>query len=143
MVAMNTATVPGSFGQTAFGSPTGPVGSGCLGYASGLNGTVTQITNRATGVTLNTLTGQITTINTSLAAAVNAVFTVTNSTVAISDVVLVAIQSGSNGGNTAVYVQSVAAGSFVISVSNLNDTGGTAETGAIIINFCVVKCPTT
>lgn len=110
-----------------------------IGYATGAGGAVTQITSRATGVTLSKITGQITTDNSSLAAEVSAVFTVTNTVVAIGDVVAVSIQSGTNGGNTAVNVTTVAAGSFAIRVSNNNAAGGTAETGAIIINFAVIK----
>lgn len=110
-----------------------------IGYGTGAGGTVTQITNRSTGVTLSKLTGTIQTDTTSLAAEVAAVFTVTNTLVAIGDVVVVSIQSGTNGGNTAVTVTTVAAGSFAIKVSNNNAAGGTAETGAIIINFAVIK----
>lgn len=110
-----------------------------VGYATGAGGAVTQITNRATGVTVNAISGTITTINSSLAAEVSAVFTVTNSAVAIGDVVVLSQQSGSNGGNTAVNVTTVAAGSFAIMVSNNNASGGTAETGAILINFAIIK----
>jgi len=110
-----------------------------------IGGTVTQQTNRTTGVTFDTTTnrgkmcGTITTNNASLAAEAAAEFTVTNKAVGINDVVLVSQQSGSNGGNTDVFVSTVAEGSFKIKVSNNNASGGTAETGAIIINFCVIK----
>lgn len=112
-----------------------------FGYTlgSGVGGAVTQATNRTTGVTLNTATGTITTNNASLAAESAAVFTVTDSLVAIGDVVVVAQQSGSNSGNTDVEVVAVAAGSFNIAVINNNASGGTAETGAILINFVVIK----
>lgn len=102
-------------------------------------GSVTQLTNRTTGVTLSTLCGQITTNNASLAAEAAAEFTVTNVLVAIGDVPVVAIQSGTNGGATDVFVSTVAAGSFKIKVMNNNVAAGTAETGAIIINFAIVK----
>ena len=117
---------------------SGPTGGG-IGYATGAGGAVTQITNRSTGVEVNKLTGAITTDTTSLAAEAAAAFTVTNSTVAIGDVVVVSQRSGSNGGNTDVYVSTVAAGSFAITVANNNAAAGTAETGAIIINFAVIK----
>lgn len=102
-------------------------------------GAVTQATNRTTGVTLNTLTGQITTNNASLAAETAAAFTVTNSTCFSDDVVLVSIQGGSNGGNTKVFVSAVATGSFQITVANDNAAAGTAETGAIVISFVIIK----
>jgi hypothetical protein len=119
---------------------TGPLQmTGPFGYAAGSGGAVTQATNRTTGVTINKLSGTITTNNTSLAAEAAAKFTVTNSTVAIGDVVLVAQQSGAVGVMTDVVVVAVAAGSFDISVMNGNAAAGTAETGAILINFIVVK----
>ena len=100
--------------------------------------TVTQATDRSTAVELNTTAGSIVTDNTSLAAEASANFTVTNDKVKIGDVVVLNIRSGSNGGNTAVFVVTVADGSFVIKVSNNNAAAGTAETGAIIINFVVL-----
>lgn len=110
-----------------------------IGYGTGSGGAVTQATNRTTGVTLNKLSGVITTNNASLAAEASADFVVTNSTVAIGDVPVVAVRSGSNGGGTIVSVIGVAAGSFTIRVHNGNVAAGTAETGAILINFAVFK----
>lgn len=110
-----------------------------VGYATGAGGAVTQATNRTTGVTINTTSGTITTNNASLAAETAATFTVTDSSVAIGDVPVLAIQSGSNGGNTTVIVSTITAGSFNIQVANQNASGGTAETGAILINFAIIK----
>lgn len=109
-----------------------------IGY-SRRGSSVTQITNRATGVTINALSGTITTDSTSLAAEASAVFIVTNNTVAIGDVVVCSIRSGAVALNTDVIVSAVAAGSFSITVVNGNAAAGTAETGAIIINFAVIK----
>lgn len=116
-----------------------------VGYGTGAGGTVTQITSRSTGVTLNTICGSIQTDVTSLAAGASAEFTVTNSRVAIGDVVVVSQRSGSSNvagvaGVTHVSVVTVAAGSFIISVNNKSTT--TAETGAIIVNFAVIKAVT-
>ena len=105
---------------------------------SATTNTVTQGTDRSTAVELNTTSGAITTHNASLAAEASANFTVTNDKVKVGDVPLLAIRSGSNGGNTAVSVVTVADGSFVIKVSNNNAAAGTAETGAIIINFVIL-----
>lgn len=110
-----------------------------LGYGTGAGGTVTQATNRTTGVTINTLAGQITTNNASLAAEATADFAVTNSKVEAGDVVVVSVASGSNGGGTTVSVVGVSASSFTIRVHNGNAAAGTAETGAIVINFAVIK----
>lgn len=102
-------------------------------------GTATQATNRTTGVTLNAISGAITTNTASLAAETGATFTVTNNQVFADDVIVVAIAGGSNGGNTTVQVVVIAAGSFQITVANQNASGGTAETGAIVINFIIMK----
>ncbi len=110
-----------------------------LGYATGAGSTVTQATSRATGVTINALCGQITTNSTSLAAEASAVFTVTNSKVEAADVINVCVASGSVALNTDIIVSAVAAGSFAITVVNGNVAAGTAETGAIVINFAVFK----
>lgn len=109
------------------------------GFVTGDGASVTQATNRTTGVTINARCGTITTHNASLAAEAAATFVVTNNKVAIGDVVCVSQQSGSNGGNTMVHVVATAAGSFSIQVSNNNAAAGTAETGAILINFVVLK----
>lgn len=113
-----------------------------LGYATGAGSTVTQLTNRTTNVTINTICGAITTNNASLGAELAAAFTVIDSAVAVGDVVTVAQRSGANGGATDVYVSAVAAGSFQITVMNNNPAAGTAETGAIVINFAVIKAVT-
>lgn len=113
-----------------------------IGYTTGAGSSVTQATNRTTGVTINAICGTITTNNTSLAAEASAAFTVTNSAVAIGDVVVVSQRSGAVGAMTDVYVSTTAAGSFAITVANNNVAAGTAETGAIIINFAVIKAVT-
>lgn len=119
--------------------PHSPRFAGGVGVDEG--GSVTQLTNRTTAVTLNKLSGAITTNNASLAAEATADFVVNNDRVEIGDVVLVAMRSGSNGGGTLIGVAAVAAGSFTIRVHNGNVAAGTAETGAIIINFVVFKAP--
>ncbi len=111
-----------------------------MGYGgSGTGSTVTQTTSRATGVTINALCGAITTDTTSLAAEASAVFVVTNNKVEIGDVVVLSVRSGQVALNTQCSVTAVAAGSFSITVVNNNAAAGTAETGAIVINFAVLK----
>ena len=100
---------------------------------------VTQATNRTTGVTVSTLAGSITTNNASLAAESSASFVVTCPLVAVGDVVVVCQRSGAVGLMTTVEVIAVAAGSFTIAVMNGNVAAGTAETGAIIINYAVIR----
>ena len=117
----------------------GTAAADAIGYATGAGGAVTQLTNRTTGVTLSKLSGTITTNTASLAAEASADFVVTNTLVAIGDVIVLSIQSGSNSGGTLLEVITVAAVSFTIRVHNGNLAAGTAETGAIIINFAVLK----
>lgn len=108
-----------------------------VGYQKGAGGSVTQLTDRSTGVTINKLCGTITTDATSLAAAAEATFTVTNSRVAINDVVVICSRSGQTAGTSIAAVTAVAAGSFDITLSNHH--ASTADTGAMIINFVVIK----
>jgi hypothetical protein len=108
-----------------------------IGYGSGAGSTVTQLTSRTTGVTINKPTGQITTNNTSLAALAAASFTVTNSAVGANDVVVAAIKSGAVNKKTQVEITAIAAGSFELTVYNAD--AATAETGAIVVQFAVIK----
>lgn len=108
-----------------------------LGYATGAGAAVTQATDRSTGVTLTAVCGAITTAAASLAAGASATFTVTDTSVAISDVVLVSIRSGAVNKETRVSVTAVAAGTFAVTVHNQH--AATAETGAIVINFAIIK----
>jgi len=112
-------------------------GTAGIGYAAGAGGTVTQATSRTTGVTLSKVTGQITTNTTSLAAGASAEFTVTNTLVAATDVVYLSIKTGTTTNLTKVSVSAVAAGSFNVLVTN--NHASTAEVGAIVINFVVIK----
>ena len=110
-----------------------------FGYVAGQGGAVTQATSRATGVTINEMSGTITTHNASLAAEASAVFVVTNSYVKIGDVICTSIQSGAVALNTTIQVSAVTNGSFSITVINNNVAAGTAETGAILINFAIIR----
>ena len=87
-------------------------------------GTVTQATNKSTGVTLNTESGQITMNDAALAAAAEVSFTVTNSEIAATDVVVVNHGSGGTAGSYRVAANTIAAGSL-------------GE--AIVINFVALK----
>lgn len=106
------------------------------GYATGAGGAVTQVTSKATGVTLNKVCGQITTHNASLAANTTVIFTVTDSAVAATDVVRVTIGSGGTAGAYLVWVSATAAGSFNIAIRNIT-AGALGE--ALVLNFAVTK----
>jgi hypothetical protein len=110
-------------------------GVGGLGYGTGSGGTVTQVTSRTTGVTLNKTNGSITLVS-AAGSTTAASFTVTNSTVATTDTIIVSQRTGANLYN--IMVTAVSAGSFRIS---LRTTGGTT-TEAPVFNFAVIKSVT-
>ena len=107
-----------------------------VGYSAGTGGTVTQATNKSTGVTLNKRCGQLTMNNASLSAAAEVSFTLTNSVIAATDVVMVCIGSGATAGAYSVQCDAVAAGSCRISIGNMS-SGSLSE--AIVLNFVVIK----
>ena len=99
-------------------------------------GTVTQATNKGTGVTLNTQSGQITMNNAALADAAEVSFTVTNDKIAATDVVDACHGSAGTAGAYIVSANGIAAGSFKITVSNVS---GGSLSEAIVINFVALK----
>ena len=107
-----------------------------LGYTTGSGGTVTQASNKTTAVTLNKINGEIVMNGAALADDATAAFTLTNSTIAATDVVIVNVASVGTAGAYQVTVGAVAAGSCSISV--LNVSGGSLSE-AIKLNFAVIK----
>ena len=107
-------------------------GTAGIGYATGAGGAVTQLTSRTTGVTLNKTTGAIT-LYSAAGSATAATFTVTNSTVAATDVIILNQKSGTDLYD--LMVTAVAAGSFNIT---FRTTGG-STTETPVINFAVIK----
>jgi hypothetical protein len=107
-------------------------GTAGVGYATGAGGTVVQGTNRTTGVTLNKTTGSITLFS-AAGSATAATFTVTNSTVAATDVIILNQKSGTDLYD--LMVTAVAAGSFNIT---FRTTGG-STTETPIFSFAVIK----
>ena len=61
---------------------------GELGYTAEASGTVTQLTDKSTAVTLNKSAGQITMNNAALANVTNVSFTLNNSIISAKDVVI-------------------------------------------------------
>ena len=99
-------------------------------------GTVTQATNKSTGVTLNTESGQITMNNAQLDAGTEVSFTVTNSKCSATDAPYALHSSGGTSGAYLINVNTVAAGSFNITVSNVSASN---LSEAIVINFVGIK----
>lgn len=111
-------------------------GTAGIGYASGAGGAVTQATNKSTGVTLNKVTGAITMNNASLAAGAEATFTLTNSTIAATDVAIVNHGSAGTSGAYMVQASNFGVSSCDITVTNLS-AGALGE--AIVLNFAILK----
>ena len=107
-------------------------GTAGVGYATGAGGAVTQITSRTTGVTLDKTTGAITLFS-AAGSATAATFTVTNSTVAATDVIILNQKSGTDLYD--LMVTAVVNGSFNIT---FRTTGGTT-TEQPVFNFAVIK----
>jgi hypothetical protein len=105
---------------------------GGIGYATGAGGTVTQITSRTTGVTLNKITGAITLVSAAGSVAWQS-FTVTNSAVAATDTVICNQVSGTD--LNMIHVTAIAAGSFRISFATT--AGVTVEQP--VFRFTVIK----
>ena len=110
-------------------------GVGCLGYGTGAGGTVTQVTSRTTGVTINKACGAITLVSAAGSTTFQS-FTVTNSRVAATDVIHVCQKSGTD--LYEIHVTNVAAGSFKVSFKT---TSGTT-TEQPVFNFTVLKAVT-
>lgn len=107
----------------------------CAALTHGLFGvgtSVTQITSRTTGVTVNALSGSITLVS-AAGSATPASFTVTNSAVGAGNTIHVSQQSGTD--LYEIFVTAVAAGSFQITSFT---TGGTT-TETPVFNFTVLK----
>jgi histidine ammonia-lyase len=107
-------------------------GTAGVGYATGAGGSIVQSTSRTTSVTLNKTAGAITLFS-AAGTTTATTFTVLNSTVAATDVIILSQKSGTDLYD--LMVTAVAAGSFNIT---FRTTGGTS-TETPIFNFAVIK----
>ena len=114
--------------------------SGQMGYTTGSLSTavssVTQLTSKSTGVTINAAAGQIVTNNAALAAGAEVAFVVTNSAVSAYDIPVIALASGAaTAGTYLLSVATVANGSFTVVISNAS-AGSLSE--ALTLNFGII-----
>ena len=105
------------------------------GYVTGDGDAITQSTSKSTGVTLSKKCGQITLNGAALAADTTVSFTLTNTTIAATDLLVLNHVSGGTAGAYLLNAQ-CAAGSASINVRNVT-SGSLSE--AIIIGFALVK----
>jgi len=112
-----------------------PNAAGGVGYATGAGGTVSQSTSKSTGVTLSKASGQITMNNAALAAGTIVSFTLRNTSIAATDLLVL---NHISGGTLGAYTLNAAcaAGSAVIYVRN-NTARSLSE--AIVIQFALIK----
>jgi len=106
-----------------------------LGYTTGAQGTVTQATDKSTGVTLNKSAGRITMNNAALASNTSASFTLTNSLISANDVIILNVSGGGTAGAYTTYVSSMTTGSAVLTLRNLS-AGSLSEAG--IVNYAII-----
>ena len=110
-------------------------GTGGIGYSTGAGGTGSQSTAKTNSVTINNPTGQITMSNTALGAATIVSFTLTNNTIAATDLVVVQhVSVGTIGAYTCTATAN--AGSATVFVRN-NSAASLSE--AIVLRFAVIK----
>ena len=110
------------------------VTSGTIDIQDG--GTVTQASNKSTGVTLSTNSGQITMNGAALADDTEISFVVTNTNVAATDVVIVNHGSAGTMGAYDLQASNIGAGTFEVSVKNVS---GGSLSEASVVNFAVIK----
>lgn len=107
-----------------------------LGYATGAQGVVTQLTSKSTAVTLNKSAGQITMNNAALLNGAIISFTLNNSLLSARDVLIVNVAGGiATSGTYTAFVSTVAAGSAVISLYNVS-AGSLSE--AVVLNYALI-----
>lgn len=100
------------------------------------NATVTQLISKSTAVTADGRTGQITTNNASLSQGTAVTFTVNNTYVSATDVIVLSVQSGATANTYNFTVTAVDNGSFNIQIRNFSNS---SQSDAIVINFAVIK----
>ena len=106
-----------------------------IGYSTGAQGAVTQLTDKGTGVTLNKSAGQITMNNAALAGNTAVTFTLTNNLISARDVVIMNVSGGATAGAYTSYIASISAGSAVMTLRNLT-SGSLSE--AVVINYAII-----
>jgi hypothetical protein len=106
-----------------------------IGYTSAAQGTVTQLTDKSTGVTLNKSMGRITMNNAALAGNTAVTFTLTNSIISANDAIIVNVSGGGTAAAYTTYISSMTAGSAAITLRNLT-AGSLSE--AVIINYSII-----
>jgi hypothetical protein len=109
-----------------------------IGYTPAAQGTVTQLTDKSTAVTLNRSAGRITMNGAALNTATNATFTLNNNLISPNDTVILTISGGqATPGSYNVFANALSAGSVSITLRNIS---GGSLSEAVIVNFALIHC---
>ena len=109
-----------------------------IGYTAAAQSTVTQLTDKSTGVTINASAGQITMSNAALTATTNVAFTMTNNKISAKDLVIVNVAGGVASNVTYnCWVSGHTAGSCAFVLRNIS-AGSLSE--AVVLNFAIIHC---
>jgi hypothetical protein len=119
----------------ASGSITSNSATAGVGYRAGAGGTVTQLTSKSTPVTINAVTGEITMNGAQLGGDSTVSFTLTNSAIANTDLIILNQVSNANIGFYS-FNGKCNSGNAVISVHNMTNNN---RSDAIVIRFAVIK----
>lgn len=137
ITATGAITSTGTISSTGTVSAAFITSSGDISYALAAQGTVTQLTDKSTGVTLSKSAGQIVMNAAALAAATNVTFTLTNTLLSVRDIIILNVAAGATAGAYNCWISSTSAGSCTITVRNIS-AGSLSE--AITINFAIIHC---
>ena len=110
-----------------------------FGYTVDAQGAVTQLTSKATAVTLNKSAGRITLNNAALAGNTAVSFTLNNTYISNNDILILNVSGGSVADATTytTYTSSLTTGAAVITLRNLTSS---SQSEAVIINYALIHC---
>ena len=110
-----------------------------FGYTADAQGAVTQLTSKATAVTLNKSAGRITLNNAALAGNAAVTFNLNNSLISSNDILVLNVSAGSVADATTytIYTSSLGAGVAAITLRNLT---AVSQSEAVIINYALIHC---
>jgi hypothetical protein len=109
--------------------------AGGIGYATGAGGTVIQGTSKSTGVTLSKACGTITLHNAALAADAIVSFTLTNTSIAAGDLLLI---NHISGGTPGAYTFNAICGAGSASINVANRSAGSLSESPVLA-FALIK----
>lgn len=110
---------------------------GAIGYGTGAGGTVAQLTNKTTAVTLNRASGRITTHAAALAGGSVATFTLNNTAISGDDCVVVTVKAGNaTPGSYQVWTEATLNGSCKVCLRNAS---ADSLSEAVSLSFVVIR----